>query len=111
MKKQLVQLNFQFNLPDQEYQTLTANLAESFANVPGLVWKIWLISTENKEAGGIYLFEDIHAVLNFQASDLYNAVATHPALTAFSVKSFEILDEPGLLTHAPTEGKAAIGSV
>jgi hypothetical protein len=111
MEKQLLQLNFQYNLPDQEYQLLAAGLAESFAKVDGLVWKIWLMSVENKEAGGIYLFEDAGSVAAFQASDLFKAVATHPSLSNFSVKSSDILEGPGLLTHAPTGKKITKGSL
>lgn len=33
-------------------------LAESIAQEPGLIWKVWTENADNREAGGIYLFED-----------------------------------------------------
>lgn len=36
-------------------------VAEGIAAQPGLTWKIWTENPETKEAGGVYLFEDMAA--------------------------------------------------
>ncbi|MGE0542153.1 MAG: monooxygenase [Dehalococcoidia bacterium] len=33
-------------------------LAQSIANEPGLMWKVWVENEERREAGGVYLFSD-----------------------------------------------------
>ena len=38
--------------------TQMAELAESIAEEPGLIWKIWTENAQDSTAGGIYLFSD-----------------------------------------------------
>ena len=38
--------------------TQLAELAESIADEPGLIWKIWTENAQESTAGGIYLFSD-----------------------------------------------------
>ena len=40
-----------------------APLAEQYAAVPGLRWKIWIINEAEGEAGGIYLFDDEESLM------------------------------------------------
>ena len=55
----LLQIDFPFEGPfgDEMAQTLEG-LAQSITQEPGFIWKIWTESENEKEAGGIYLFED-----------------------------------------------------
>lgn len=41
-----------------EMASAMAELAESIAQEPGFLWKIWTENRDTWEAGGIYLFED-----------------------------------------------------
>ena len=58
MSDMLLQLNFKYNVTRAEYEGAVSPLADQFAAVPGLRWKIWMINETESEAGGIYLFED-----------------------------------------------------
>lgn len=42
---------------EEQRQALRA-LAESIAQEPGLLWKIWTVSEAEQRAGGVYLFAD-----------------------------------------------------
>lgn len=53
MSERIVQINFKFRASTADYQNLCQSIAEAFAAVPGLRWKIWLLNYPEKEAGGI----------------------------------------------------------
>lgn len=55
----LLQVDFPFTGPWGEVMTeALQGLAESIAQEPGLIWKIWTENPATAEAGGIYLFAD-----------------------------------------------------
>ncbi|MCC4265564.1 monooxygenase [Oceanimonas baumannii] len=59
MMKTVVQVDFPYKGPfGQEMATAMAGLAQSIADEPGFIWKIWTENPEAGEAGGLYLFED-----------------------------------------------------
>ena len=108
MPQQIIQTNFHFDLPIGDFKSAASSVATQFDQISGLQWKIWLFNEERKEAGGIYLFVNKNAVTNFKNSDLFYGVATNPAFHSFSVKQFEVLEAPSLLTHAPLNRRLTI---
>ena len=55
----LLQVDFPYTGPWGPAMTeAMRGLAESIAQEPGLLWKIWTENAETKEAGGVYLFTD-----------------------------------------------------
>lgn len=57
--KTLVQFDFPFAGPfGDEMARALQELAQSIAEEPGLVWKIWTENAAKGEAGGVYLFTD-----------------------------------------------------
>ena len=55
----LLQVDFPFSGPWGDDMThALKGLAESIAQEPGLIWKIWTENAATQEAGGIYLFKD-----------------------------------------------------
>lgn len=101
MSPQILQINFKFNVARDQYEEMAASLAQDFANVAGCVWKIWLMNEADSEGGGIYLFADEGAVERFKNSDLAKAVLSHPALSGFSIKQFEVLEDVSRVTRGP----------
>ena len=63
----LLQVDFPYQGPwGDAMTTAMRGLAESIANEPGLIWKLWTENPATGEAGGIYLFQDLpnaHAYL------------------------------------------------
>lgn len=54
----LLQVDFKTDGPfGREMSEAYTDLAQSITGEPGFLWKIWTESEENREAGGIYLFE------------------------------------------------------
>lgn len=52
----ILQINFNLDVPVAEYRKMVDSVAQSFLDVHGLRWKIWLLNPAAREAGGIYLF-------------------------------------------------------
>ena len=80
-------------------------VAFKFSDIPGCKWKIWLINEDQKEAGGVYLFESAKALQQFLNSDLFASVANNPAFSHLQTNSFAVAEAPSLITDAPLTKK------
>ena len=101
MSEILLQVNFNYSVTKEEYQEAVAPLADKFADLPGLKWKVWILNAESKEAGGIYLFDNQASVDEYLSGPLAKVVTTHPALSSFSVKQFAIMEDVTKITRGP----------
>ncbi|MEN8240535.1 MAG: YdhR family protein [Chloroflexota bacterium] len=99
----LLQLNFKFSVTGEEYEGAVSPLADQFAALPGLVWKIWMINEDESEAGGIYLFDDAKSLQAYLDGPLAAGVINHPALSDFSVKTFAVMEAVTAITRGPVE--------
>jgi Putative mono-oxygenase ydhR len=107
MEAKIVQINFKYNVSSTELQAMAQSVAQVFAAVPGLRWKIWLHDEARKEAGGIYLFESELAMNNFLSSPLVEQVRSIPAFYDMSVKQFGIQEDVTAITRGPIAAMAA----
>lgn len=101
MSAKLIQLNFKFSVSKDEYEQAVSPLAEKFAAVEGLRWKIWMMNEADGEAGGIYLFNDEASLKAFLEGPLAAQVTSHPALSDFSVKQFDTMEKLSAITRGP----------
>jgi hypothetical protein len=108
MAARILQVNFRFSVTASEYEDLATSLAQAFADVSGLVWKIWILNKAEREAGGIYCFDRAESLQQFLASQLAADVRDHPAVSEFSGKSFEVMDAVTVLTRGPVEEALAM---
>jgi len=107
MTGRILQVNFKFGVARSEYEELAASLAQAFAEVPGLEWKIWTLNETEREAGGIYYFDGEESLQRFLASQLPADVQAHPAISEFSAKTFEVMDAATAVTRGPVEAAVA----
>lgn len=55
----IVQVDFPYAGPfDQRMTEQMSDLAASINDEPGMLWKVWTINEQTKEAGGVYLFDN-----------------------------------------------------
>ena len=101
MAKRVLQVNFKFSVARSEYEELASSLAQAFAEVPGLSWKIWIMNEAESEAGGIYYFDSGESLQLFLASELAASVQAHPAVSEFSAKTFEVMEAVTVTTRGP----------
>ena len=101
MSEIMLHVNFNYSVTKEEYEQAVAPLADKFANVPGLKWKIWILNAEKNEAGGIYMFDSQASLDTYLNGPLAEAVTTHPALSNFSIKQFTIMKDITAVTRGP----------
>ena len=106
----ILQINFKLRASTSEYQALCQSVAQAFASVPGLRWKIWILNDREKEAGGIYLFESEGALNDFVSGPLAAQVKSHPALADFSAKAFDVMEEVTAVTRGPARPAASVAA-
>ena len=101
MAERILQINFKLNVPRADYEKAASSLAEHFANVNGLRWKIWLMNEKDSEAGGIYLFDDESSLKAYLSGPLAAQVSSHPAISDMSAKPFEVMPDVTAVTRGP----------
>jgi len=101
MSAKILQVNFKFSITGEEYTQAVSALANAYAEVPGLRWKIWIINEAEHEAGGIYFLEDEASLKALLEGPLTAQVVSHPALSDFSVKHFDVMEDISAITRGP----------
>lgn len=108
MSGTVLQVNFKLNVSPAEYEKTVTPMADAFAGVEGLRWKLWLLNQEESEAGGVYLFEDEPSCAAFLAGPLAAAVKSAPFLRELSIKQFEVMAEVTEITRGPISERAKV---
>jgi hypothetical protein len=101
MSGRILQLNFKFSVSGAEYEQAVSPLASQIAAVAGLRWKVWLMNEEESEAGGIMLFDDEASVKAYLEGPIVAQITSHPALSDFSVKQFDVMEKVTAITRGP----------
>jgi uncharacterized OsmC-like protein len=95
-----VEFTYSFATAD-EYIAEVSPLAEQWAAVPGLIWKLWTLNLDTQRAGAVYLFESAEARQAYLESDLAAAVANHPALSDHVVTPYSVVTAETKTTRGP----------
>ena len=96
----LLQVDFPFAGPWGEAMTeALRGLAESIAQEPGLIWKIWTENPAAGEAGGIYLFSDRPSAEAYLA--MHTARLTGFGIPRVNGKIFDVIPALSAIDRAP----------
>jgi hypothetical protein len=107
MSGKILQINFKFNVTASEYVEAVTPLASDIADVPGMLWKVWLMNEAENEAGGIYWFQDEESLKAYLDGPIVAGIASHPALEDISVKAFDSISQLSEITNGPVFSSAA----
>ena len=107
MSGKILQINFRFNVSPEEYREAVTPLASEIAQTPGLLWKVWLMNEDEREAGGIYWFENGDALQAYLDGPIVAVIASHPALADISAKVFDNIAALSEITNGPVYIAAA----
>ena len=99
----ILQINFNLDAPVEEYQNMVDSVAQAFVNVPGLSWKIWLLNPGAQEAGGIYLFDSQASADAYLNGPLVAKLKGLTWVRNVSIKQFDVMPQPTLLTRGPVQ--------
>ena len=104
---EIVIVNFSLEgMSEAEYETLCDGVAPAFAEVPGLLSKVWLADRADGIFGGVYTFDGTASVDAFLASELFAGVGATPGLANISVRRFGVLDGPTAVTRGAAAAAA-----
>src|SRR4051794_9188013 len=93
-------INFHLGgVSEADYRAHCDEVAPAFAEVPGLVSKVWLANSGTNTYGGVYTWESREAMDKYAKSDLFKAVATNPNLVAITSTDFDVLEDPTSVTR------------
>ncbi len=51
MPQKMLITNYNYSVSREEYENTINQIAQAFADVPGCLWKIWMIDEEKKKQG------------------------------------------------------------
>ncbi len=86
-------------MTEEGYREACAQLAPAFAELPGLVAKVWLADPAANTYGGVYLFRDREAMDGYGASDLFATVAAFPHFADITSRDFAVYEDLTRLTQ------------
>ena len=93
-------VNFQLNdIDDQQYRQESDECAPAFAEIPGLISKVWLADRSTNTYGGVYTWRDRQAMQDFVDGELFQSVRTDPHITNVTTRDFDVLESPTRVTH------------
>ena len=92
----------------EQFTAAHAGDAPVFAEVEGLLAKIWIADPESGTKGGIYLFGDRTALDAYLESDLFAGILAEPSFEDTSWRSYQVVDE---LTARTQPGIQIVGAV
>jgi len=87
-------INFHLkDLSEADYVQACAELAPAFAEVPGLLSKVWLANPDTNTYGGVYTWESRAAMEEFGTSRLAAAAATNPHFVGITATDFDVVED------------------
>ena len=93
-------INFQLeDVSETEFRAHCDEVAPAFAEVPGLISKVWLANESTNTYGGVYTWSSREAMEEYAKSDLFQAVATNPNLAGVRSIDFDVLEDPTGVTR------------
>ena len=95
----ILQINVKLNVSAAEYRKICESVVQAIADVPGLVWKVWLLNEQDCEAGGIYLFQDKQSLDAYLSSSIVTQIKSLPQLREIGAKWFETIPEVTVVTR------------
>jgi Putative mono-oxygenase ydhR len=75
--------------------------ATIIASVEGLIWKIWVVKTEEFEMGGVYLFASRASAEAYLNHPVVQALRSNPAVVSTDSQLWDVESSLSALTRAP----------
>lgn len=100
MSVRILQINYALTGPRAAYEVENLPYAQPIADLPGLLWKIWIIDEARGEAGGIYLFDSSKAMQAFLDGPIIAEMKADPTL---SLKPFDVIGHLTAISRGPVK--------
>jgi len=86
----------------EEFLAGTTQLAESIAEEPGIIWKIWTVEEGTTHYGSTYLFRNLEYLETYKTMHVKRLNLIGITVTADHI--FDIMEDVSHINNAPLEG-------
>ena len=94
-------VNFHYEGTVQDLQDAVSPLAEDYAAIDGMRWKIWSVDAEKNEFSAILFFDNADAIQAFADGDVAAQVMGNPSFSNFDVNVYNVMPAESAVTHGP----------
>jgi quinol monooxygenase YgiN len=98
MHVQIVNFNLQ-GMSVEEFHAVCDQVAPAFAQVPGLIAKVWLADDASNTYGGVYLWRDSAAMEEFMRGELFAAIASNAHFANITARDYGVLEDHSRITR------------
>jgi hypothetical protein len=85
-------------ITEEQFQEGCGAKTQTFANLPGLLAKIWLRNPETNTYGGLYLWADQEAYERYIKGEIFDAIKADQNLENVESRDFGVFEELSALT-------------
>jgi hypothetical protein len=87
-------VNFGLNgITEEEYHESCRGETSAFAELSGLLAKIWIKDEASNTFGAVYLWRDQDSYEEYVKGDIFKSIVDDPTLSNVTSKSFEVYDD------------------
>ncbi len=99
----IVQINYRRpDMPKDAWEArYTDDRARQFLDVAGLQWKIWLDGSDERRAGGLYLFDSRAAAEAYVNGPIVARMKANPDVGELDIRIFDVRQRMSEITRAP----------
>jgi len=101
LQRKVLVVTLEFDCAASELEDEAVRVADPIANVPGLIWKLWLANPGVRSAGGGYLFESEGALHVFVDGPIAAEINNRPEFRRVKMRVFDVMELPSRMTRAP----------
>ena len=80
-------------ITEEQFREAAGADAPTFANLPGLLAKIWLRDPESNTYGGLYLWDDQDAYERYIKGEVFNAIKADQNLNNVESRDFGVFED------------------
>ena len=81
------------DITEEQFRKAAEADAPTFANLPGLLAKVWLRDPETNTYGGLYLWADQEPYERYIEGEVFNAIRTDRHLTNVESRDFGVFED------------------
>jgi Putative mono-oxygenase ydhR len=85
-------------ITEEQYHEAVGADAQMFANLPGLLAKVWLRNPETNTYGGLYLWADQETYERYIKGEVFNAIKADQNLENVESRDFGVFDDLSSIT-------------
>jgi len=104
----MVQLSFKLNVSVEDYERAVTHAAQAIAAVDGLRWKIWIVNQTEREAGGVYQFENEEAADAYLSGPIITQLRGAPFQRDLVARKFGIIESLTAITRGPLPASSSV---